>query len=189
MAECIRFFGEWDAPVQLRFTTKFDAVGGLIGLEHRQRTRVRFSLNAAQVSRDFEGGTASLRQRLVALRRMAAAGYPVGLTIAPIMPVEGWRDEYSQLFQQVAEALRGVGDVNLTAELITHRFTEGSKDVLLQWYPKTTLDLREEARTQKRTKFGGFKYVYPKDSMGEMKAWFYSEIEHTLPQAKVLYWT
>ncbi len=73
----------------------------------------------------------------------------------------------------MAEALIGIDGVDLTAELITHRFTPGSKEVLLGWYPKTTLDLREEARTEKRNKFGGFKYVYPKDSMGEMKAWFY----------------
>jgi spore photoproduct lyase len=189
LAECIRFFGEWEAPVQLRFTTKFDALGGLTGLKHNRRTRVRFSVNAASVSRDFEGGTASVKQRLVALRRMAAAGYPVGLTVAPVMPVENWREQYGALFRDVAEALRGLDAVDLTAELITHRFTEGSKSVLLQWYPKTTLDLREEARTQKRTKFGGFKYVYPKDSMGAMKEWFYGEIAQTLPKAKILYWT
>ncbi len=80
--------------MQLRFTTKFDGVARLLALEHRGRTRVRFSVNAASVARDFEGGTASVAQRLRALRAMALAGYPVGLTIAPIMPVEGWREEY-----------------------------------------------------------------------------------------------
>ena len=185
----IEFFGSWEAPVQLPFTTKFDGVARLLSLEHRGRTRVRFSLNAASVSRDFEGGTASVLQRLRALRAMALAGYPVGLTIAPIMPVEGWREEYMALFTAVAEALSGVDTVDLTAELITHRFTPGSKEVLLGWYPRTTLDLREESRAEKRTKFGGFKYVYPKDSMGEMKAWFYEAIGAVLPAAKILYWT
>ena len=189
LAESIRFFGAWEAAVQLRWTTKFDAVDELLRLEHGGRTRVRFSLNAASVSRDFEGGTASVSQRLKALRKMALAGYPVGLTIAPIMPVAGWREEYGELLRGVAEALAGVGSVDLTAELITHRFTPGSKEVLIGWYPKTTLDLREEARTQKRTKFGGFKYVYPKDSMGEMRAFFEETIAATLPGAKILYWT
>ena len=189
LEEAVRFFGSWEAPVQLRFTTKFDGVGPLLALEHHGRTRVRFSLNAASVSRDFEGGTASVGQRLKALRAMALAGYPVGLTVAPIMPVEGWREEYLGLFQAVAEALSGIDGVDLTVELITHRFTPGSKEVLLGWYPKTTLDLREEARTEKRNKFGGFKYVYPKDSMGEMKGWFYEAVGAVLPGAKVLYWT
>ena len=189
LGEAVRFFGEWEAPVQLRFTTKFDGVGELVGLEHHGRTRVRFSVNAASISRDFEGGTATVAQRLVALRRMALAGYPVGLTIAPIMPVAGWREEYTSLLEAVAEALRGVGGVDLTVELITHRFTPGSKEVLLGWYPKTTLDLSEERRSEKRTKFGGFKYVYPKDSMGEMRGFFEARVGELLAGARVLYWT
>jgi spore photoproduct lyase len=189
LAESIQFFGAWEAPVQLRWTTKFDAVDNLLTLDHHRRTRVRFSLNAASVSRDFEGGTANVTQRLQALRKIALAGYPVGLTIAPIMPVPAWRQEYADLMKSVAEVLAGVPSVDLTVELITHRFTPGSKEVLISWYPRTTLDLREEARTQKRTKFGGFKYVYPRDSMSEMRGFLEESIAIHLPSAKILYWT
>ncbi len=189
LAESIRFFGAWDAPVQLRWTTKFDGVHSLVNLPHHGRTRVRFSVNAASVSRDFEGGTATVARRLEAMRALALAGYPVGLTIAPIMPVERWREEYGALLDAVAETLTGVANVDLSAELITHRFTPGSKEVLLGWYPKTTLDLREEARTEKRNKFGGFKYVYPKESMAEMRGWFEETLREALPAARILYWT
>lgn len=185
----IRFFGEWDAPVQLRWTTKFDAVGNLERLAHRGRTRVRFSINARAVARDFEGGTAGVERRLNALRTMALAGYPVGITIAPIMPVPQWQDEYSDLLRSVAKAVEGIERLDMTAELITHRFTPGSKEVLLSWYPRTTLDLREDARSEKRTKFGGFKYVYPKEAMGEMRAFFESTLSALLPNIRVLYWT
>ncbi len=186
LAESIRFFGQWDAPVQLRFTTKFDGVGSLLAQPHNGRTRIRFSVNAGAVARGFEGGTASVAQRLQALRRVAEAGYPVGLTIAPIMPVADWQTEYQTLLTSVAKALEGIPNPDLTAELITHRFTPGSKDVLLSWYPKTTLDLDEANRTQKRNKFGGFKYVYPKDPMRD---WFESAIAQILPAARILYWT
>ena len=185
----IRFFGEWDAPVQLRWTTKFDGVGPLLSLPHQGRTRVRFSVNAAGVSRDFEGGTSSVTQRLAALRRMALAGYPIGLTVAPIMLIPNWEQEYTALFAAVAEALRGIEHVDLTAELITHRFTPGSKEVLLGWYPKTTLDLDEQTRAEKRTKFGGFKYVYPKDPMSGMRRFFEQKLAEVLPAARILYWT
>ena len=63
---------------------------------HAGRTRVRFSVNAAAVAQRFEGGTARMPDRLAALRALALAGYPVGLTIAPIMPVPGWREEYGR---------------------------------------------------------------------------------------------
>ena len=189
LAESIRFFGQWEAPVQLRFTTKFDGVADLLPLTHNGRTRIRFSVNAASVSRGFEGGTANLSQRLHALRRLALVGYPIGLTIAPIMPIANWQAEYGQLLTDVAQALHDIPHFDLTAELITHRFTPGSKDVLLSWYPKTTLDLDEANRTQKRNKFGGFKYVYPKDPMREMRRWFEAAIAQIIPAARILYWT
>ena len=189
LEESIRFFGAWDARVQLRWTTKFDAVGRLLRVNHAGRTRARFSLNAASIARDFEGGTANVAQRLAALRAMALAGYPVGLTIAPIMPVPEWQEQYEALLAAVAAAVAGVNGLDLTVELITHRFTPGSKEVLLGWYPKSTLDLREDARAQKRTKFGGFKYVYPKDAMGAMKRFFEERIGAVLPGARILYWT
>ncbi len=189
LAETIRFFGAWDAPVQLRWTTKFDGVGPLWGLEHGGRTRARFSVNAAPVARSFEGGTASVTNRLGAMRAMAKAGYRIGLTVAPVMPVENWREEYADLFARAAQALEGIADTDLTIELITHRFTPGSKEMLLGWYPKTPLEMEESLRTQKRNKFGSFKYVYPKEQMTEMRRWFERKIAELLPGARVLYWT
>ena len=92
LAESVRFFGQWDAP---RSTPLHHQVRRHHpSAPHRAQwpaTRVRFSVNAASVSRGFEGGTANLPQRLQALRRLALAGYPIGLTIAPIMPVTNWQ--------------------------------------------------------------------------------------------------
>ncbi|MCU1329811.1 MAG: Radical domain protein [Bryobacterales bacterium] len=189
LAECIRFFGSWGTGVQLRWTTKFDEVDELLKLEHRRRTRVRFSLTARKVSRDFEGGTATRGARLAALRKMAMAGYPVGLTIAPIMPVENWREEYRDLLRSARAALDGVPDADVTVEAITHRFTPKSKLVQLEWYPQTTLDLNESARDRKTTKFGSAKFVYPKPAMNEMRSWFQQALSDELPDARLLYWT
>lgn len=188
LAECIRFFGNWEAAVQLRWTTKFDGVGSLIDLAHRGRTRVRFSVSA-RVVRNFEGGTASVSARLGAFGKMALAGYPVGLTIAPIMPLENWREEYTELLLSASAALAVVKQPDLTVEMITHRFTSKSKLVQLQWYPKTTLNLAEETRSKKTTKFGSTKFVYPKDVMSEMREFLYSAVAEHLPMARILYWT
>ena len=86
LSRTIEFFGR-RSDGSLRFTTKFDDVEPLLGLRHRGRTRARFSVNAAAVER-LEGGTARVSARIAALRRMAEAGYPVGLTIAPIVAGE-----------------------------------------------------------------------------------------------------
>jgi spore photoproduct lyase len=181
--------GRYGDDVSLRFTTKFDAVDELLALPHGRRTRVRFSLNAEEVAGRFEGGTARLPERLGALRRLALAGYPVGLTLAPVMPVPAWQTAYRTLLEDVATALAGVPDLDLTAEVITHRFTPKSKDVLLGWYPRTKLEMDEEQRSQKRSKFGGVKYVFPKETMAEMRRWFTENLDELLPEAQLLYWT
>lgn len=105
------------------------------------------------------------------------------------MPIPQWREQYGRLLANVSDALRDVTDLDLTAEIITHRFTPSSKDVLLSWYPGTKLEMDEGARTAKRNKFGGVKYVYPKDTMAEMRSWFVDELRDVLPDAQLLYWT
>jgi spore photoproduct lyase len=185
----VEHFGAWEAPVQLRWTTKFDDVDPFVGLAHAGRTRVRFSVNCLPVTGRFEGGTSRLPDRLAALRKLALDGYPVGLTIAPIMTVPDWRERYGELLDGVATAVEGVPDLDLTAELITHRFTPGSKEVLLGWYPRTKLEMDEEARTRKRGKFGAMKFVYPAETMSELRTWFEGRIAEQLPSCRILYWT
>jgi spore photoproduct lyase len=185
----VSFFAAWEAPVQLRWTTKYASVEPFVSLAHEGRTRVRFSVNAAPVSERFEGGTATVPDRLAALRRLALAGYPVGLTIAPIMYLPDWESAYGALLDQVAVAVRDVPALDLTAELITHRFTPGSKEVLLGWYPRTRLEMDEESRSRKHGKFGAVKYVYPKDTMAQLRTWFTDSLTTRIPDCRILYWT
>ncbi|BBY29046.1 spore photoproduct lyase family protein [Mycolicibacterium sediminis] len=180
---------DWASPVGLRFTTKYDGVAPLLDLPHGGRARVRVSVNADEVASRFEGGTARLPRRIAALRSLALAGYRVGLTIAPIMPIPQWREAYGQMLRDVAGALDDVPGLDLTVECITHRFTAASKDVLVGWYPRTKLEMDEAARTRKFGKYGSAKYVYPKDVMADLRTWFAAELESTLPAARTLYWT
>ncbi|MET0191577.1 MAG: spore photoproduct lyase family protein [Pseudonocardia sediminis] len=176
-------------PVQLRATTKFAGVGPLLDLPHGGRTRIRVSVNSAAVSRRFEGGTDTVAARLGALGSLARAGYPVGLTIAPIMPLDDWRAEYGDLLDAAAAELAGVPGLDLTAECITHRFTPGSKQVLESWYPRTRLEMDPDERTRKHGRYGSVKYVYPVAVMREMRAWFDDALAERLPAARTLYWT
>jgi len=187
LSALIRYFGAWDAPAQLRFTTKFADVGPLLSLPHHGRVRMRASINPAAYAR-YEGGTAPVADRLRALRRMADAGYLVGLTIAPIIAAPGWQDAYAELIEQVVAAFDGSAP-DLTVELITHRFTPGSRDVLQSWYPGSRLDMGPAGRTEKRNKYGGIKHVYDRETMRELRTFFAERIAVRLPYARVLYWT
>jgi spore photoproduct lyase len=196
LAEAVTFFGTDPrmANGRLRWTTKFStpaAVAPLLELPHGGRTRARVSVNAHDVARRFEGGTAPVAERLAGAAALAGAGYPIGLVVAPIMPVDGWRDAYAAMLDDARRALppdllAGGGP---TVELITHRFTAGSKRVLAGWYPNSALEMDEAARDEKRTKFGSAKYVYPAAAMRGMRAWFAAEVAARWPRARVLYWT
>lgn len=105
------------------------------------------------------------------------------------MPLEGWREAYGALLHDAAKALEGLEGLDLTAELITHRFTPGSKSVLNEWYPGSALEMDEAARARKTTKFNSVKFVYTRDVMREMRAFFEDAIRTCLPAARVLYWT
>ncbi len=187
LSEAVAWFGARHGDLALRFTTKFADTEALERAAHAGRVRARFSVNADEIARRFEGGTAPLQARLAAMGRLARAGYKVGLTVAPIMPIEGWEEAYDRLFADAAAALPPGADV--TAELITHRFTPGSRDVLLGWYPATGLEMDEAVRTVKRNKFGGRKYVYPARTMRAMRAALEASLVDRLPGARMLYWT
>jgi spore photoproduct lyase len=175
-------------PVQLRATTKFGAVQPLLDLPHNGRTRIRASVNGASGAR-FEGGTDPVATRLAGLGALARAGYPVGLTIAPIMPIGDWRAEYGALLAAAAGELADVPGLDLTVECITHRFTPTSKQVLEGWYPRTKLEMDPDARTRKFGKFGAVKHVYPAAVMRELRTWFEGALADRLPAARTLYWT
>jgi spore photoproduct lyase len=196
LAECIRYFGtrfDSEGEAHLRWVSKFDQVESLLDLPHHGRTRCRASVNALPISTRFEGGTAPVAARLQALRQLAlpqsrgGGGYPIGVVIAPIMPIEGWQMHYSQLLDAIAMALDF--DCDLTFELISHRFTPGSKATLSEWYPQSKLDMEESNRKVKRNKFGGIKYVYDPDIMKSLRSFFEQELYRRFPKAKILYWT
>ncbi|HEY9698933.1 MAG TPA: radical SAM protein [Trichocoleus sp.] len=192
LAASIRYFGTREDGY-LRWVSKFDNVEGLLDLPHNGHTRCRISVNATPISTRLEGGTAAVTDRLQALRQLAlpreqgGGGYPVGLVIAPIMPIEDWETHYRQLLDEIEAALDF--ECDLTVELISHRFTPGSKEVLLNWYPNTKLDMDESTRSVKRNKFGGAKYVYDASTMKSLRRFFERELGDRFPQARILYWT
>ena len=188
LSAAIAWFGRWQADAQLRFTTKFADVTPLLGLDHQGRTRMRASLNPPAFAR-FEGGTARVHDRLAALRQMALAGYPIGLTIAPIIAAPGWEEAYGALIENAAAALADLPALDLTVELITHRFNTGSKAVLDSWYPGSALDMTATNRVTKRTKFGAEKQVYDAATMRALRSFFERSIADALPSARILYWT
>lgn len=190
LARAVRFFAGYPSA-RLRLVTKFTAVDDLLGLPHRRRTTLRFSVNAAAVSAAFEPAAPPLAARARAAARAAAAGLPVGFVLAPIMAFPGWREAY----RGALESLRGAfadppgPPPDLTFELITYRFTSPCRELIRQRFPGTRLDLSERGRRLKFGKYGRAKFVYAQPLIAEIEARLRADIAAVFPGARVLYFT
>ncbi|MEW6183745.1 MAG: spore photoproduct lyase [Bacillota bacterium] len=167
-----------------RFVTKYTDVEGLTGITHGGKTEIRFSINCDPVIAKYETGVPRLTSRLKAAGVCARAGYPVGFLVAPIFYFEGWRGEYKRMLRAAAEQL---GNNISTFELITHRFTVRSRDIIRQAYPETQVPLDETERVFKFGQFGYGKYVYPPELYAEIKEFFTAIIAELFPRARMLY--
>lgn len=186
VARAISFFAAQD-HARFRFVTKFSSVEGILGVEHRGHTRVRFSVNTPSVIERYESGTPRLRARVEAATRASRAGYPIGFLIAPVMAYPGWEEEYRGLIASLAESVPSEVKAGLTFEIISHRYTPRARELILRRHPESTLPMENSGRRVRMGQFGYIKYVYPPEMMERIRALFESQIAVSFPGAKVEY--
>lgn len=186
LAKTIEFFGRQPLG-RFRFVTKFTGVDSLLDVKHNGQTRFRFSINTEHVIKNYEKGTPAAQARVGAAGKVARAGYPLGFLIAPIFIYQGWQDDYSLLIRSLAVQLQPQSQGDITFELISHRFTLSARKRILGVFPETTLPMDETERKFKYGQFGYGKYVYPKETLEEMKTFFHRELGEHFPGAKVEY--
>jgi len=84
--------------------TKTAEVDRLLPLEHRANTIVSWSLNPQKIIDLFEEQTPSLTERLAAMQRCAARGYPVRAEVMPLIPIPDWQAEYQSFIGRLLAA-------------------------------------------------------------------------------------
>ncbi len=189
LGKTIEFFGNLDNG-RLRVVTKFDNIDPLLSIKHNGHTRFRFSINSKYVIDTFEHNTSSLTERIEAASKISNAGYPIGFIVAPIMVYDDWKDQYKELFEELAKKIDlSIIKEPVTFELIQHRFTTTAKNVILNRFPNTKLDMDETNRMLKWGMYGRYKYVYPKDISGEVKDYISMLINNNFPNSEIEYFT
>ncbi|WP_019909635.1 spore photoproduct lyase [Paenibacillus sp. HW567] len=188
LAELITFMAA-EPLGRLRFVTKYQHVEPLLSLKHNGHTRIRFSVNADYVIRNFEPATSSFEERIEAAAKIARAGYPLGFIIAPIIWHEGWEEGYAELLAKLAQALPPEAGKDLTFEMIQHRFTKTAKTVIEKRYPKSKLEMDIEKRKKKWGRWGQNKYVYPDEQQKALREFITERIFEHFPQSGIDYFT
>ncbi len=85
---------------KLLLVTKSDGVDNLLKIEP-ENVIVSFSINAFPVAERWEKGAPHPLRRIEAARKLHEHGYPVRVRIDPMVPVEGWREHYRELVEEI----------------------------------------------------------------------------------------
>ncbi|MEG0772163.1 spore photoproduct lyase [Clostridium sp.] len=186
LQKSIEFFGK-SPNARFRFVTKYNDVDSLLNIEHNGHTEIRFSINTSSVIDQYENHTASRDLRIEASIKVAKAGYPIGFLVAPVFIYPNWKEEYHDLLVQLSKKLPEDLKFPVTFEIISHRYTTIAKNRILEIFPETKLPMNDEERKFKYGQFGYGKYVYPKESIAEIKEFFTTEIEELFSNKKILY--
>ncbi len=187
LAQAIKFFAGQEYGY-LKFVSKFPGIDSLLDLDHRGHTRIRFSINTERIIQTHEHRTPGLQERIKALSLLMEHGYPAGVIIAPVIMDGGWKQDYSNMMDKLAEELFKNDHQDIHFEVISHRFTRRAKNNILEVFPHTSLPMSEDdSRSYKYGQFGYGKFVYQKELLQEMSAFFTELIGIHFPGARIEY--
>ena len=97
----VEYFAKQREHYLLLYTGKSDNVDFMLDYDHQGQTIIQWSVSPRTQSVDFEPFTAPWDQRVEAMRKCEEAGYQVRFRFSPIMPVENWREEYTELVELI----------------------------------------------------------------------------------------
>jgi spore photoproduct lyase len=128
-----------NAVLELR--TKSDCVDQLLNLDHHQRTIVSWSLNPADIIEQEEHRTASLTQRLEAMKKVMDAGYLLALHFDPMLVYPGWEKGYDNLIDDI---FRFIDPQRISwISIGSLRFNPEMKKTMSRNFPKSQLTAAE----------------------------------------------
>lgn len=167
----------------LTFPTKFDMVEPLLDLDHKGKVIFRMSVNPQEIIEQAEFGTSSLSKRIKALNKMAEAGYPVGLLIAPVILLPEWKKLYGELIKQLEDELSPAVKANGFIEIILMTYSFVHNAINTEAFPNAVQLLDRKLMTGR----GRGKYCYRNDIRAEAEAFLREKLSHHLGTMNILY--
>ncbi len=167
----------------LTLPTKFDAIEPLLDLPHRGRTIIRMSVNPPEVIRQIELGTSPLNKRIEALNKLCEAKYPVGILIAPVIMMEGWKTHYKKLVKTLAESLTPRAQQQVFFEVIFMTYSYVHRMINADAFPHAPALYDPEQMTGR----GMGKYYYRQSFREDGKQFFKELLENYFPKNRIVY--
>lgn len=167
----------------ITFPTKFDMVESLLELDHGGRTIIRMSVNPQPVIQKVEIGTSSLNSRIQALNQICDAGYRVGLLIAPVVLVDDWMVQYSELIEKLSDELSAKAKENLYIEVIFMTYSYVHRAINNEAFPNA-IELYDKSLMTGR---GRGKYCYRESAREPVEQFLREQVSQKLDNMPILY--
>ncbi|QQR81785.1 MAG: hypothetical protein IPJ69_06745 [Deltaproteobacteria bacterium] len=177
----ISFFAHQDGPM-LELKTKSDFIDGLLDVDHCGKTIISWSLSPEFLVKREEVKTATLEERLAAMKKVAQAGYKVGIHMDPVIihhggRGKGWKENYAQLIDRIFQTVSA--DQIHWMSVGTLRLPNRQKKIMEKRFPKNNEIFDGLISTNRRF------IHYPKDLREEIYDHFNNLLEVHIPQEKV----
>lgn len=167
----------------LTFPSKFSMVEPFLNLDHQGKTIFRMSVNPPEIIKQVEYGTSPLHKRIEAINKMAEAGYPVGLLIAPVILIESWQDIYTNMLDILADTLSPIVKATMFFEVIFMTYSYIHLAINEQAFPNSIKLYNKEQMTGR----GRGKYIYRPEYRQTAELFLRQEIKKRFGRTPILY--
>ena len=167
----------------ITFPTKFAFVDPLLKLNHNNRTIIRMSVNPQEIISKVEFGTSKLNDRIEATNKLKKAGYKLGILIAPVIMVDGWKDLYKNLIEELEQKLSDEVKKEVFFEIIFMTYSYVHTKINEEAFPNAINLYNKENMTGR----GRGKYMYKQDLRKDGEQFFREELGKHFPNNKIIY--
>ena len=168
---------------KITFPTKFDMVEPLLNLDHKGKVIARISVNPEEIINNVEFGTSRLQGRIEAINKLKEAGYKVGILIAPVIFVEGWKEKYLELIARLQQELSEKVKKDVFFEIIFMTYSYVHTKINEEAFPNENNLYNKELMTGR----GRGKYWYKENLRKEGEIFFRENIKKFFPNNEILY--
>ena len=167
----------------ITFPTKFAFVDPLLNLNHNNRTIIRMSVNPQEIISKVEFGTSKLNDRIEATNKLKKSGYKLGMLIAPVIMVDGWKDLYKNLIEELEQKLSDEVKKDVFFEIIFMTYSYVHTKINEEAFPNAINLYNKENMTGR----GRGKYMYKQDLRKDGEQFFREELGKHFPNNKIIY--
>ena len=167
----------------ITFPTKFAFVDPLLKLNHNNRTIIRMSVNPQEIISKVEFGTSKLNDRIEATNKLKKSGYKLGILIAPVIMVDGWKDLYKSLIEELEQKLSDEVKKDVFFEIIFMTYSYVHTKINEEAFPNAINLYNKENMTGR----GRGKYMYKQDLRKDGEQFFREELGKHLLNNKIIY--